>query len=58
MVDARVAPKGSLENLSQQEIAKLLDSGQAACILVSPVRARCAQFRAATSDDARVIFEK
>ena len=28
MVDARVAPKGSLEHLSQQEIAKLLDSGQ------------------------------
>src|SRR5450756_846294 len=28
LVDARVAPKGSLEHLSQQEIAKLLDSGQ------------------------------
>src|SRR6202163_1035677 len=28
MVDARVATKGSLEHLSQQEIAKLLDSGQ------------------------------
>ena len=28
MVDARVAPKGSLEHLSQHEIAKLLDSGQ------------------------------
>src|ERR1700733_6998682 len=27
MVDARVAPKGSLEHLSQQEIATLLDSG-------------------------------
>ena len=28
MVDARVAPKGSLEHLSQQEIEKLLSSGQ------------------------------
>ena len=28
MVDARVAPKGSFEHLSQEEIAKLLDSGQ------------------------------
>ena len=27
-VDARVAPRGSLENLSQEEIAKLLDTGQ------------------------------
>ena len=27
-VDARVGPRGSLENLSQAEIGKLLDSGQ------------------------------
>ena len=27
-VDARVGPRGSLENLSQEEISKLLDSGQ------------------------------
>ena len=27
-IDARVGPRGSLENLSQAEIEKLLDSGQ------------------------------
>ncbi|HTD29916.1 MAG TPA: hypothetical protein VK650_00030 [Steroidobacteraceae bacterium] len=27
-VDARVGPRGSLENLSQSEIDKLLDTGQ------------------------------
>src|ERR1700722_14611979 len=27
-IDARVGPRGSLENLSQTEIGKLLDSGQ------------------------------
>ena len=46
MVDARVAPKGSLEHLSQQEIAKLLDSEPGRPLpLVSQVRAGGAQFR-------------
>ena len=30
LVDARVGPRGSLENLSQAEITKLLDSSQVA----------------------------
>src|SRR5450755_2259387 len=58
MVDARVAPKGSLEHLSQQEIAKLLDSGQGG---LYPLFRKCA-LAVLTSgsdiDDARLIFEK
>ena len=58
MVDARVAPKGSLEHLSQQEIAKLLDSGQGG---LYPLFRKCALAvlnRAAIIDDSRAIFEK
>src|ERR1700722_19520346 len=58
MVDARVAPKGSLEHLSQQEIAQLLDSGQGG---LYPLFRQCALAvlnSGSDIDDARVIFEK
>ena len=58
MVDARVAPKGSLEHLSQQEIAKLLDSGQGG---LYPLFRKCALAvlnSGSEMDDARLIFEK
>src|ERR1017187_6254582 len=58
LVDARVAPKGSLEYLSQQEIAKLLDSGQGG---LYPLFRKCALavLNAGTPiDDTRLIFEK
>ena len=58
MVDARVAPKGSLEHLSQQEIEKLLDSGQGG---LYPLFRKCALAvlnSGSEIDDARVIFDK
>ena len=58
MVDARVAPKGSLEHLSQQEIAKLLDSGQGG---LYPLFRKCALAvlnSGSDVDDSRQIFEK
>jgi hypothetical protein len=58
LVDARVAPKGSLEHLSQQEIEKLLDSGQGG---LYPLLRKCALAVLNTGsdlDDARVIFQK
>jgi len=58
LVDARVAPKGSLENLSQQEIAQLLDSGQGG---LYPLFRKCALAvlnSGSDLDDARIIFEK
>jgi pyrimidine/purine-5'-nucleotide nucleosidase len=58
MVDARVAPKGSLEYLSQQEIARLLDSGQGG---LYPLFRKCALAvlsSGSATDDARAIFEK
>lgn len=58
MVDARVAPKGSLEHLTQQEIEKLLDSGQGG---LYPLFRKCALAvlnSGSDIDDARVIFEK
>jgi predicted Rossmann-fold nucleotide-binding protein len=58
LVDARVAPKGSLEHLSQQEIAKLLDSGQGG---LYPLLRKCALAvlnSGSDLDDARLIFQK
>ncbi|MCZ8129833.1 MAG: nucleotide 5'-monophosphate nucleosidase PpnN [Steroidobacteraceae bacterium] len=58
VVDARVAPRGSLENLSQQEVAKLLDSGQGG---LYPLFRRCALAVLNTgshSDDPRDLFER
>jgi predicted Rossmann-fold nucleotide-binding protein len=58
MVDARVTPKGSLENLSQAEVAKLLDSGQGG---LYPLFRRCALAvlnSGSEIDDAKLIFER
>jgi len=58
LVDARVGPKGSLEHLSQQEIAKLLDSGQGG---LYPLFRKCALAvlnSGSDADDARIIFRK
>src|ERR1700723_4323604 len=58
MGDARVTPKGSLEHLSQEEIAKLLDSGQGG---LYPLFRKCALAVLSSGshlDDARAIFEK
>ena len=58
LVDARVGPKGSLEHLSQQEIAKLLDSGQGG---LYPLFRKCALAvlnSGSELDDTRRIFEK
>jgi predicted Rossmann-fold nucleotide-binding protein len=58
LVDARVGPKGSLEHLSQQEIAKLLDSGQGG---LYPLFRKCALAvlnSGSDLDDTRRIFEK
>ena len=57
MVDARVTPKGSLEMLSQQEVDRLLDSGQGG---LYPLFRRCALAvlnSGSETDDARQIFE-
>jgi predicted Rossmann-fold nucleotide-binding protein len=58
LVDARVGPKGILEHLSQQEIAKLLDSGQGG---LYPLFRKCALAvlnSGSDLDDARQIFHK
>ncbi len=57
VVRARVSPKGVLDNLSQQEVDKLLDRGQGG---LYPLFRRCALavLNSGTMiDDARVIFE-
>ena len=57
-VDARVGPRGSLENLSQTEIDKLLDSGQGG---LYPLFRRCALAvlnSGASSDNAKEIFDR
>jgi pyrimidine/purine-5'-nucleotide nucleosidase len=57
VVRARVSPKGVLDNLSQQEVDKLLDRGQGG---LYPLFRRCALAvlnSGTLIDDARVIFE-
>jgi hypothetical protein len=57
-VDARVAPRGSLENLSQAEIEKLLDSGAQG---LYPLFRNCALAvlnSGSDSDNAKEIFER
>lgn len=57
-VDARVGPRGSLENLSQAEIDKLLDAGQTG---VYPLFRRCALAvlnSGAPTDNAKEIFDR
>ncbi|HWZ63073.1 MAG TPA: nucleotide 5'-monophosphate nucleosidase PpnN [Steroidobacteraceae bacterium] len=57
-VDARVGPRGSLENLSQSEIEKLLDTGQGG---LYPLFRRCALAvlnSGAPTDNAKEIFDR
>ena len=57
-VDARVAPRGSLENLSQAEMAQLLDRGQGG---LYPLFRRCALAvlnAGSRSDDPTALFDK
>jgi pyrimidine/purine-5'-nucleotide nucleosidase len=57
-VDARVGPRGSLENLSQEEISKLLDSGQGG---LYPLFRKCALAvlnSGADTDNAKEIFDR
>jgi hypothetical protein len=58
LVDARVSPLGSLENLSQREVDQLLHSGQTG---VYELFRRCALAVLASgleSDDVRAIFDR
>ena len=55
-VDARVAPSGSLENLSQLEVDRLLDSSRGG---LYPLYRRCSLAvlnSGGETDDARAIF--
>lgn len=57
-IEARVHPRGSLENLSQMEIAKLLDSGQGG---LYPLFRKCALAvlnSGADTDNAKEIFDR
>src|ERR1700719_3574648 len=57
-VDARVGPRGSLENLSQTEIDKLLDTGQGG---LYPLFRKCALAvlnSGADTDNAKEIFDR
>ncbi|HTL19726.1 MAG TPA: nucleotide 5'-monophosphate nucleosidase PpnN [Steroidobacteraceae bacterium] len=57
-VDARVGPRGSLENLSQNEIDKLLDSGQGG---LYPLFRRCALAvlnSGAPTDNSKEVFDR
>ena len=58
-VDARVGPLGSLENLSQDEISKLLDAGQGG---LYPLFRKCAlavlNSGSADTDNAKEIFDR
>ncbi len=57
-VDARVTPQGILENLSNQEVAKLLDRGQGG---LYPLFRQCALAvlnSGSDSDDPRALFER
>ncbi len=57
-VEARVHPRGSLENLSQEEIAKLLDSGRSG---LYPLFRQCALAvlnSGAQTDNAKEIFDR
>jgi len=57
-VDARVGPRGSLENLSQDEIGNLLDSGQGG---LYPLFRKCALAvlnSGADTDNAKEIFDR
>ena len=57
-VDARVGPRGSLENLSQAEIDKLLDAGQAGLYALFRRCALAVLNSGARTDNAKEIFDR
>lgn len=57
-VDARVAPRGSLENLSQAEIDKLLDTSQTGLYTLFRNCALAVLNSGSDSDNAKEIFER
>jgi pyrimidine/purine-5'-nucleotide nucleosidase len=57
-IDARVGPRGSLENLSQAEIDKLLDSGQGGLYALFRKCALAVLNSGADTDDAKEIFDR
>ena len=57
-VDARVTPTGSLENLAQEEVDRLLDTSRGG---LYPLYRRCSLAvlnSGGETDDARAIFER
>jgi hypothetical protein len=57
-VDARVGPRGSLENLSQDEIAKLLDSSQGGLYALFRQCALAVLNSGADTDNAKEVFDR
>ena len=57
-VDARVGPRGSLENLSQAEIAKLLDSSHGGLYELFRKCALAVLNSGADTDNAKEIFDR
>ena len=57
-IDARVGPRGSLENLSQAEIGKLLDSGQGGLYRLFRQCALAVLNSGADTDNAKEIFDR
>jgi predicted Rossmann-fold nucleotide-binding protein len=57
LVDARVGPRGSLENLSQDEITKLLDSSQGGLYQLFRKCALAVLNTGAGTDNAKEIFD-
>jgi predicted Rossmann-fold nucleotide-binding protein len=58
LVDARVGPRGSLENLSQAEITKLLDSSQGGLYTLFRKCALAVLNSGADTDNAKEIFDR
>ena len=58
LVDARVGPRGSLENLSQSEIGKLLDSSQGGLYALFRKCALAVLNTGADTDNAKEIFDR
>jgi pyrimidine/purine-5'-nucleotide nucleosidase len=57
-VDARVGPRGSLENLSQAEIDKLLDAGQGGLYALFRRCALAVLNSGARTDNAKEVFDR
>jgi pyrimidine/purine-5'-nucleotide nucleosidase len=57
-VDARVGPRGSLENLSQAEIGKLLDSSQGGLYTLFRKCALAVLSTGADTDNAKEVFDR